>query len=72
MNRQRHVFTPTAKPGERAAGAPVAHYTHDPVVVDGFVFYTRRVVHLHDAAGVTNFDVAPITLDIGSVRVFTT
>jgi hypothetical protein len=49
-------------------GAPAAHYTHDPVVFDGFVFYTRRVVHLHDEAGNTNFDLAPITLDIDSVR----
>jgi hypothetical protein len=55
----------------QVTGAPAAHYTHDPVVFDGLLFYTRRVVHLHDAKGATNFDVAPITLDIASVRVRT-
>lgn len=52
-------------------GAPAAHYTHDPFVFDGFLFYTRRLVHLHDAEGNANLDVAPITLDISSVRVRT-
>jgi hypothetical protein len=33
---------------------PVAHYTHDPKTFDGIVFPTRRLVHLHDAAGVAN------------------
>jgi uncharacterized protein (DUF1330 family) len=33
---------------------PVAHYTHDHKTFDGFVFPTRRLVHLHDASGVAN------------------
>jgi hypothetical protein len=48
---------------------PVAHYTHDPRVFDGFVFPTRRRVHLHDEHGVANQDFAPITIDVDSVRV---
>jgi hypothetical protein len=30
---------------------PIAHYTHEPRTFDGFVFPTRRRVHLHDADG---------------------
>ena len=48
---------------------PVAHYTHDHKVFDGFVFPTRRRVHLHDAHGIADQEFAPITLDIDSVRV---
>lgn len=48
---------------------PVAHYTYDPRVFDGFVFPTRRRVHLHDKQGVANQEFAPITIDIESVRV---
>lgn len=48
---------------------PVAHYTHDPRTFDGFVFPTRRRVHLHDAGGVANQKFAPITLDVASVAV---
>jgi len=48
---------------------PVAHYTHDPRTFDGFVFPTRRRVHLHDPGGVANQKFAPITLDIASVAV---
>jgi hypothetical protein len=33
---------------------PVAHYTHDPKTFDGFVFPTRRLVHLHDAKGIAD------------------
>ncbi len=48
---------------------PVAHYTHEPRVFDGFVFPTRRRVHLHDEHGVANQEFAPITMDVDSVRV---
>lgn len=48
---------------------PVAHYTHDPRTFDGFVFPTRRRVHLHDAGGVANQKLAPITLDVASVAI---
>jgi hypothetical protein len=30
-------------------GSQVAHYTHDPKAFDRSVFYTRRLVHLHDS-----------------------
>jgi hypothetical protein len=48
---------------------PVAHYTHDPRTFDGFVFPTRRRVHLHDASGIANQKFAPITLDVASVAI---
>jgi hypothetical protein len=48
---------------------PVAHYTHDPKEFDGFVFPTRRRVHLHDADGIADQSFAPITIDIASVAV---
>ena len=48
---------------------PVAHYTHDHKPFDGFVFPTRRLVHLHDASGVTNQGFAPITIDVAAVTV---
>jgi hypothetical protein len=48
---------------------PVAHYTHDAKTFDGFVFPTRRRVHLHDANGVADQSFAPITIDIKSVVV---
>lgn len=48
---------------------PVAHYTHDPRTFDGFVFPTRRRVHLHDPGGVANQTFAPITLDVASVAI---
>jgi len=47
----------------------VAHYTHDPETFDGFVFPTRRRVHLHDANGIADQGFAPITLDIEAVTV---
>ena len=49
----------------------VAHYSHDPRTFDGFVFPTRRRVHLHDANGVADQSFAPITLDVASVSVET-
>lgn len=48
---------------------PVAHYTHDPKTFDGFVFPTRRRIHLHDAGGVASQKFAPITLDVASVAI---
>lgn len=48
---------------------PVAHYTHDHQTFDGFVFPTRRLVHLHDAGGVANQGFAPITIDVAAVTV---
>lgn len=48
---------------------PVAHYTHDHRTFDGFVFPTRRRVHLHDAAGNANQEFAPITMDVTMVTV---
>jgi hypothetical protein len=48
---------------------PIAHYIHDPKPFDGFVFPTRRRVHLHDAGGVADQRVAAITIDIGDVAV---
>ena len=48
---------------------PVAHYTHDPKTFDGFVFPTRRRVHLHDANGIADQQFAPITVDVDHVTV---
>jgi catechol 2,3-dioxygenase-like lactoylglutathione lyase family enzyme len=51
-------------------GSPrVAHYTHDPQTFDGFVFPTRRRVHLYDEAGHADQSFAPITLDVERVTV---
>lgn len=47
----------------------VAHYTHAPKTFDGFVFPTRRRVHLHDADGHADQSFAPITLDVEHVTV---
>ena len=49
--------------------SPVAHYTHDPKTFDGFVFPTRRLIHLRDAAGIANQSFAPITLGVAAVAV---
>lgn len=48
---------------------PVAHYTHDHRTFDGFVFPTRRRVHLHDAEGHANQAFAPITMDLVDVSI---
>jgi hypothetical protein len=48
---------------------PVAQYTHDFKTFDGFVFPTRRRVHLHDTDGNANQSFAAITVDIGSIAV---
>lgn len=54
-------------------GSPIAHYTYDPKTFDktfdGFVFYTRRRVQLHDHNGITNHAITPITIDIDAVSV---
>jgi hypothetical protein len=47
----------------------LAHYAHDPKSFDGFVFPTRRRVHLHDEAGHADQSFALITLDIERVTV---
>jgi hypothetical protein len=46
---------------------PVAHYTDDPQMFDGFVFPTRRRVHQRDADGNADQSVATITLDIADI-----
>jgi hypothetical protein len=56
---------------EVTGNPPVAHYTHDPKLFDGFIFPTRRLVHLHDTRGVADLTFAPITIDIASVEVET-
>ena len=48
-------------------GPPVAHYTHDHQTFDGFVFPTRRRVHLHGPDGAANQEFAPITLDVTGI-----
>ena len=51
-------------------GSPrVAHYTYDHKAFDGFVFPTRRRVHLHDADGIADQSFAPITIDVEHVTV---
>jgi hypothetical protein len=54
---------------EVTGAPPVAHYTHDPKTLDGFVFYTRRLVRLHDADGVADQRFAGTTIDVDSVAV---
>lgn len=49
--------------------APVAHYTSDARKFDGFMFPTRRRVHLHDQHGIADRQFAPITIDVAEVRV---
>ena len=48
---------------------PVAHYTSEYRKFDGFMFPTRRRVHLHDEHGVADQQFAPITIDVTEVRV---
>ena len=54
------------------SGPPVAHYTHDHETFDGFVFPTRRRVHLHGPDGVANQELAAITLDVARISVTST
>lgn len=51
---------------------PVAHYSDEHKIFDGFAFPTRRRVYLHDATGVANRDFAPITIDIDSISLIQT
>ena len=41
-------------PDSTTGNPPVAHYTRDPKTFDGFVFPTRRLVHLHNAKGIAD------------------
>jgi hypothetical protein len=45
----------------------IAHYTHDPKTFDGFVFPTRRLVHLRDENSIANQKFAAITVQVSSV-----
>jgi hypothetical protein len=49
--------------------ALVAHYTHEPKTFDGFVFPTRRRVHLRDEEGIADQSFALITIDVSRVTV---
>jgi hypothetical protein len=49
--------------------SPIAHYTYDPRAFDGFVFYTRREVHLRNADGTADLSFTPITIGVDSVTV---
>ena len=48
---------------------PVAHYSYDHKRFDGFVFPTRRLVHLHDSNGVADQTFAAITIDVAAVTI---
>jgi hypothetical protein len=48
---------------------PIAHYTHEPKTFDGFVFPTKRRVHVHNAKGIANQAITPITLDVHGVSI---
>jgi hypothetical protein len=50
-----------------AGNALVAHYTDEPKTFDGFVFPTRRHVHLRGADGTADRSFALITLDVSTV-----
>jgi len=51
------------------ASSRIAHYTSDPKVVDGFVFYARRLVHLRDSDGIADQSWAPIVITTDAVEV---
>jgi hypothetical protein len=63
---RRMDYTP-----EITGNSLVAHYTHDPRSFDGFVFYTRREVHLRDADGNADLSLTPITITLHSATVET-
>jgi hypothetical protein len=48
-------------------GTPVADYTHNPRMFEGFVFYTMRLVHLRGEDNVAHQDFAPIAIDLDQV-----
>ena len=52
---------------EVTGNPPIAHYAHDPKTFDGFVFPTRRLVHLRDVNGVANQKLAVITIDVNRI-----
>lgn len=54
---------------EVTGAPPVAHYVHGPKEFGGFVFYTRRLIHVHGPDGVVNKNFVGITLDVDSVEV---
>jgi hypothetical protein len=47
----------------------IAHYVHDPVTVDGLVFYRRRMVHLRAEDGSADRSWAPIEIRTDEVVV---
>ena len=48
---------------------PGAQYTYDPTTFNGFVFPTRRRVHLRNADGIADKSLAVITIDVADVTV---
>jgi hypothetical protein len=48
---------------------PVAHYAYDHRSFDGFLFPTRRRVHLHDTNGVADKSFTPISVDLADVTI---
>jgi hypothetical protein len=48
---------------------PGAQYTYDPATFHGFVFPTRRRVHLRNADGIADKSLAVITIDVAEVTV---
>ena len=54
---------------EVTGSPPVAHYSYDHKIFDGFIFPTRRRVYLHDANGVADQSFAPITVDVAAVSI---
>ena len=49
--------------------APIAHYTHDHMTFDGFVFPARHIVYCHDQHGIADQSLALITLDLDDITV---
>jgi hypothetical protein len=47
----------------------IAHYTYAPQTFDGFVYYTRRDVHLRNAEGIADHSFAPISIAIDAVSI---
>jgi hypothetical protein len=61
LRRMDYTSDVTARPG--------AQYTYDPATFDGFVFPTRRRVHLRDADDIAHTSLAVITIDVAAVIV---
>jgi hypothetical protein len=47
----------------------IAHYPYDPQVFDGFLLYTRRLVHLRNLDGTADQTLTPITITTHAVSV---